>query len=161
APAARAAEPPSFLPERTRTRGNRRRGARAAFLSPGSRRPARVIRLAGSPTQDEENPMMRSIRAAALIAAAGLVPAVPPGQAPVTLELDAREAPVKILHARLVFPVRPGPVTLLYPKWIPGEHGPTGPITDLAGLKFSAAGRPIPWKRDPVDMYAISCEVPA
>jgi predicted metalloprotease with PDZ domain len=81
--------------------------------------------------------------------------------APITISLDAREAPQKILHARLTIPVKPGPLTLFYPKWIPGEHGPTGPITDLAGLKFSAAGKTIPWRRDEVDMYAFHLDVPA
>src|SRR4051794_41135993 len=64
---------------------------------------------------------------------------------PIRLEVDAREAPRKILHAKLVIPAAPGPLTLLYPKWLPGEHGPTGPIADLAGLKIAAAGRAIPW----------------
>ncbi len=78
----------------------------------------------------------------------------------ITLAVDAREAPRGILHARLTFPVRPGPLTLLYPKWIPGEHGPTGPIQNLTGLKLSAGDREIPWQRDPLDMYAFRCEVP-
>ncbi|HTD51585.1 MAG TPA: hypothetical protein VK780_01050, partial [Thermoanaerobaculia bacterium] len=47
---------------------------------------------------------------------------------PVTLEVDAREAARKLFHARLVIPVRPGPLTLLYPKWLPGDHEPSGPI---------------------------------
>jgi len=58
-------------------------------------------------------------------------------------------------------PVTPGPLTLLYPKWIPGEHGPTGPITDLVGLMLTVGGKPVPWNRDLVDMYAIHCIVPS
>jgi len=84
--------------------------------------------------------------------------ATPP---PIMIALDAREAPRKILHARLAIPVKPGALTLFYPKWIPGEHGPTGPITDLAGLKFSTAGKTVAWRRDDVDMYAFHLEVPA
>jgi len=80
---------------------------------------------------------------------------------PITLSVDASEAPRRIFHARLLIPASPGPLTLLYPKWIPGEHGPTGPISDLAGLKISASGKPIAWQRDPVDMYAFHCLVPA
>jgi predicted metalloprotease with PDZ domain len=79
---------------------------------------------------------------------------------PIVLEVDASEAPRRILHARLVLPVAPGPLTLLFPKWIPGTHGPTGPISDLAGLKLSAAGKAVPWQRDEVDMYAFHCRVP-
>ncbi len=79
---------------------------------------------------------------------------------PITLDVDAREAPRRIFHARLVLPAAPGPLTLAYPKWIPGEHGPTGPIADLAALKFSAGGKTLAWQRDPVDMWALHCEVP-
>ncbi len=81
--------------------------------------------------------------------------------APISIAVDATETPRKILHARLSIPASPGPLTLMYPKWIPGEHGPTGPITDLAGLKVSAAGNTIPWRRDDVEMYAFHIDVPA
>ena len=57
-------------------------------------------------------------------------------------------------------PVTAGPLTLFYPEWIPGEHGPTGPIVNLAGLKITAAGKPLAWRRDDVDMYAFHVEVP-
>ncbi len=80
---------------------------------------------------------------------------------PVMLEVDAREAPRRIFHAKLTIPAAPGPLTLAYPKWIPGEHGPTGPIADLVGLRFSADRKPIPWKRDPADMYLLRVEVPS
>ena len=83
------------------------------------------------------------------------------GAPEMTLELDATEAPRKILHARLVIPAEPGELTLLYPKWIPGEHGPTGPVTDLVGLQISAGGQAIPWRRDDLDMYTIRCRVPS
>ena len=84
---------------------------------------------------------------------------VAPG--PITLSVDATEAPRKIFHARMAIPVNPGPLTLVYPKWIPGEHGPTGPIINLAGLKFMAGGKTIPWRRDDVEMYAFHLDVPA
>ncbi|MFN2529873.1 MAG: M61 family metallopeptidase [Pyrinomonadaceae bacterium] len=81
--------------------------------------------------------------------------------APILIDVDATDAPRKILHAKLTFPAKPGPITLLYPKWIPGEHGPTGPVTDLAGLKISGGGRSLPWRRDDVEMYAFHVDVPA
>jgi predicted metalloprotease with PDZ domain len=80
--------------------------------------------------------------------------------APIEIAVDATDAPRKILHARLTIPVKPGPLTLFYPKWIPGEHGPTGPITDLAGLKFTVAGKTVAWRRDDVDMFAFHLEAP-
>jgi predicted metalloprotease with PDZ domain len=79
----------------------------------------------------------------------------------IMISLDASEAPRKILHARLTIPAKPGPLTLLYPKWIPGEHGPTGPITDLAGLKITAGGKAVAWRRDDLDMFTFHVEVPA
>jgi len=81
--------------------------------------------------------------------------------APIVLTVDARDASRRILHATLKIAARPGPLTLLYPKWIPGEHGPTGPIVDVAGLKMSAAGQPVSWRRDPIDNYALQIEVPS
>ena len=84
---------------------------------------------------------------------------VAPG--PITLSVDATEAPRKLFHARMTIPVTPGPLTLVYPKWIPGEHGPTGPIINLADLKFTANGKTIPWRRDDVEMYAFHLDVPA
>jgi predicted metalloprotease with PDZ domain len=79
---------------------------------------------------------------------------------PIELGVDATEAPRKLLHARLLIPAKPGPLTLYYPKWIPGEHMPNGPINDLSGLKIRAGGRPLAWKRDDVDLYAFHCTVP-
>lgn len=80
---------------------------------------------------------------------------------PIALDVDARDATRRVLHATLRFPARPGPLTLVYPKWIPGEHGPTGPITDLVGLRASAHGQRIAWSRDPLDHYVFELEVPA
>jgi predicted metalloprotease with PDZ domain len=79
---------------------------------------------------------------------------------PVQLEVDASSAPQKIFHARLVIPVQPGPVTFYYPKWIPGTHGPMGPIADMAGIKLHAGGKEVTWRRDDVDMYAFHCTAP-
>jgi predicted metalloprotease with PDZ domain len=80
--------------------------------------------------------------------------------APTILKVDARDATRRILHANVHIPARPGPLTLLYPKWIPGEHGPTGPISDLTGLKMTAAEQPVSWRRDPLDDYAFHLQVP-
>src|ERR1044071_5817273 len=81
-------------------------------------------------------------------------------QSAMTLTVDATDAARNIVHSKLAIPVRPGPLTLFYPKWIPGEHSPTGPINDLVGLKLSAAGKSIPWRRDDVEMFAFHCEIP-
>src|SRR5262245_31601997 len=88
------------------------------------------------------------------------LPAQPAKSEAITVAVDASDAPRKFLRATLTIPAPPGPLTLYYPKWIPGEHGPTGPITDLAGLKIQAGGKPIAWQRDDVDMFAFHCTVP-
>ena len=79
----------------------------------------------------------------------------------VTLSVDASDAPRKMFHAQLRIPATSGTLTLYYPKWIPGEHGPTGPITDLTGLKFTASGKPLKWRRDLLDGFTFHVEVPA
>ena len=78
----------------------------------------------------------------------------------ISLTVDATRTPQKILHAHLVIPVKPGPLTLYYPKWIPGEHGPDGPIANLTGLKFEADGKTIPWRRDLLDVYTFHVDIP-
>jgi predicted metalloprotease with PDZ domain len=79
----------------------------------------------------------------------------------ITISVDASNAPRKIFHAQLRIPVTPGTLTLYYPKWIPGEHAPDGPINDLAGLKFSAAGQTLKWRRDTLDGWTFHVEVPS
>ena len=84
--------------------------------------------------------------------------ATPPN---VTISVDATTAPRKIFHAALKIPAGAGDLTLYYPKWIPGEHAPDGPVDDLAGLKFSAGGQTLKWRRDLLDGFTIHVEVPA
>jgi predicted metalloprotease with PDZ domain len=81
-------------------------------------------------------------------------------KAPITLSVDLTDAPRKILHATEGMPVTAGPLTLVYPKWIPGEHGPTGPIENMAGFFITANGQPVKWERDKVDMFAYHITVP-
>jgi hypothetical protein len=91
-----------------------------------------------------------------------LVPAqAQDAQKSVRLSVDLREATKHIFHAKLTFPVTAGPLTLVYPKWIPGEHAPIGPIVNLTGLFFRVDGKEIEWRRDDVDMFAFHCQVPA
>ena len=79
---------------------------------------------------------------------------------PIELSVDATEAPRRLLHAKMKIPVKAGPLTLFYPKWIQGEHSPNGPINDLSGLKMSAAGKRITWRRDDLDLFAFHCVIP-
>jgi predicted metalloprotease with PDZ domain len=81
--------------------------------------------------------------------------------APLQVDVDATEAFRGILHSRVTLAVQPGERTLVYPKWIQGEHAPSGPIGDFTGLTIRAGGRTLAWTRDPMDMFAIHVTVPA
>ena len=87
-------------------------------------------------------------------------PANTPLTQPIKVAVDATQAPQKILHSQLEIPVTPGEVKLVFPEWIPGEHGPTGPITDLTGLKFFANGQRLSWRRSLTEMYEFHVTVP-
>src|ERR1700756_3132830 len=99
---------------------------------------------------------------AALTSALLVSPCLASGQnAPLTLAVDLTDAPRKILHSQETMPAQPGPMTLVYPEWIPGEHGPTGPVVDQAGFIITTqSGERVKWERDPVNMYAYNITVP-
>jgi predicted metalloprotease with PDZ domain len=78
----------------------------------------------------------------------------------IRIAVDLREAPKRVYHSKIEFPVTAGPLTLVYPKWIPGKLSSNGPIVDVTGLKFYAGGKEIPWLRDDVDMFAFHCNIP-
>ena len=84
-----------------------------------------------------------------------------PAPEPIRLRVDMTDAPRRLLHVRQEIPVRPGKVRLFYPKWIPGDHAPTGPIASVAGITIPARGLPLEWRRDLVEMYAIYVTIPA
>lgn len=79
----------------------------------------------------------------------------------IALHVDASDTTQGIFRVQETIPVTTGPLTLLYPQWIPGDHSPTGPIDMLAGLKLSAGGKPLAWKRDKYNVYAFHLDVPA
>lgn len=78
-----------------------------------------------------------------------------------TLTVDASDTTQRIWRVKQVIPVSSsGPLTLLYPEWLPGKHAPRGQIEKLAGLRFTAGGKEIGWSRDPLDVYAFHLSVP-
>ncbi len=79
----------------------------------------------------------------------------------INLEVDATDVLHGIQHVRLVLPAHAGPMTLAYPEWIPGEHRPTGPITQLANLHIEAGGQDLPWRRDARDAFLLHLTVPS
>jgi len=88
------------------------------------------------------------------------VPVDQPYPGTIVLNVDATDLSQQIFRMHMSIPVQPGPLTLLYPQWLPANHGPNGPITQLAGLKFTANGRPVAWTRDPLHVYAFHLTVP-
>jgi predicted metalloprotease with PDZ domain len=112
---------------------------------------------------------MRNLRLSMFIALPLVVSATLPRQGvaqltpstpAISVAIDASQAPRKLFRAKETIPVKSGENIFYYAKWIPGEHGPTGPVVDFAGLKFFAAGKQIAWQRDSIDMYTFRVEVP-
>jgi len=80
---------------------------------------------------------------------------------PIQIAADLSDATRKIYHAEVDIPVQPGPVSLTTPKWIPGNHRPTGPVDEITGVVFTANGKVLPWRRDDEDLYEFHVTVPA
>lgn len=83
-----------------------------------------------------------------------------PQQGVIQVNVDARDAPRRLIHVQLHIPASPGPMTLLYPQWIQGEHGPGGPIADVVSLTFRANNKTVFWRRDSVNLYAFHLTIP-
>jgi predicted metalloprotease with PDZ domain len=79
----------------------------------------------------------------------------------IQITADLSDAPRKLYHAEVDIPVKPGPLALTTPKWIPGNHRPTGPADQITGVVFTANGQPLVWRRDDVDLYQFHLTIPA
>ena len=95
-----------------------------------------------------------------MVSALVLIPSLTHAAETISLTVDATKSPEKLLRSHEVIPVSPGPLTIYYPKWIPGEHGPSGPITSVTGLKFEGNGKVIPWQRDLLDVFTFHVDIP-
>src|SRR5215471_1783244 len=80
---------------------------------------------------------------------------------PIQITADLTEAPRKLYHAEVDIPVTAGPLALITPKWIPGHHSASGPVSDITGVVFTANGKTLAWRRDDVDLYEFHLTVPA
>lgn len=102
-----------------------------------------------------------SLAVALILASAGARAATPVGT-PIALEVDASDAPTtSVVHVRETVPVTAGTVDLAYPRWVPGEHGPEGPIRNLVALHVTSGTREIPWSRDLADLNVFHIAVPS
>src|SRR3954463_8132623 len=88
-------------------------------------------------------------------------PADTPYAGTITLDVDATDIQHGIFRVKEMIPVKSGHLVLLYPKWLPGTHSPTGQINKLAAIVFTGGGKTIPWRRDPIDVFAFHLDVPA
>ncbi|MGB6724893.1 MAG: M61 family peptidase, partial [Terracidiphilus sp.] len=79
---------------------------------------------------------------------------------PIRITADLTDAPRRLYHADIDLPVTAGPLTLITPQWIPGNHRPTGPVSDIAGVVFTANGHTLPWRRDDVNLYEFHLDLP-
>jgi predicted metalloprotease with PDZ domain len=80
---------------------------------------------------------------------------------PIQITADLSDASRKLFHAEVDLPVTEGPLTVITPKWIPGDHRPTGPVDGITGVVFTANGQTLPWRRDDVDLYEFHVTIPA
>jgi predicted metalloprotease with PDZ domain len=104
---------------------------------------------------------MRNLARASSLLSLALLAAAPAWAADsISLTVDLRDSARHLFHVQETLPVKAGALTLYYPKWIPGEHSPSGPLANLAGIEFTANGKPLAWRRDLVDMYALHMDVP-
>src|ERR1035437_4267024 len=83
-----------------------------------------------------------------------------PSTTPIQITADLTEAGRKLYHAEVEIPVKAGPLTLITPQWIPGNHRPTGPVQDITGVMFTANGQTLPWRRDDVNLYEFHLTIP-
>ena len=95
----------------------------------------------------------------ALLVFALIIPIARAQKAPIEITADLSDAPRKLFHAEIDFPVSPGPVTLISPEWIPGHHMPGGPAA-VTSVVFTANGKTLEWRRDDVNMYEFHLTIP-
>src|SRR5262245_11643215 len=76
------------------------------------------------------------------------------------IDVDARDLPRRLVHTRIQVPCQPGELKLWFPKWVPGTHGPCGPIQNVGGLYVETPdGKKLDWRRDDIELYRIVCQV--
>ncbi|MCE4370981.1 M61 family metallopeptidase [Xanthomonas hortorum] len=109
-------------------------------------------------------PTLLSVSLLAALSLPAAAQTAPPQDVPfegsLKIDVDATDLAHRIFKVRTTMPAKPGPMTLLYPQWIPGNHSPTGPIDKLAGLVIKVDGKVVPWTRDQFDVYAFKIDVP-
>lgn len=81
----------------------------------------------------------------------------------IRLDIDASDTQRGTYRVTETIPLASGAknLTLLFPQWLPGNHGPRGPLAELVDVRFFVDGKPVAWQRDPVEVYAFHVDLPA
>jgi predicted metalloprotease with PDZ domain len=94
----------------------------------------------------------------------------PASKSPLTgdmqITIDATDLNRKLLTADIAIPLGESTaerrIALWYPKWVPGSHGPGGPIANLAGLKVTdQAGKSLDWERSGGEVFRFEVSAPS
>ena len=126
------------------------------------RRFALLSLLLASAAGAQVAPVVHSAPPATQAVAAVPAPRDIPYPGTIRLHVDASDVARAIFKVRQLIPVAaPGRLTLLFPEWLPGHHGPDGQLDKVAGLEFYASGQKLAWARDSLDVYAYHIDVPA
>ena len=123
--------------------------------------PGGVPHLSNNPAP-RKSPLPNAEEILAFLAATTLLASTAFAQhTPIRITADLSEAPRHLFHAEVDLPVKSGPLTLITPQWIPGNHAPTGPASQIVGVVFTANGQTLPWRRDDVNLYEFHLDIPA
>ncbi len=79
------------------------------------------------------------------------------------LDIDASDVQRGLYRVTQTVPLAAGlsRITLLFPQWLPGQHGPRGNVSELVDLRFTANGQTLKWRRDPLEVHAFHVDLPA
>jgi predicted metalloprotease with PDZ domain len=129
------------------------RAARSALLASAAAMVMATAATAQTPPPPVSSPMPAAITTPQDVAYPGGV---------IRLHVNATDLDRRIFQVKETIPVAgAGPMTLLFPKWLPGHHSPSGPLDQMAGLIITADGKRVEWTRDTVDVFAFHIDVPA
>jgi predicted metalloprotease with PDZ domain len=116
-------------------------------------------------------PRLLCLALASLLAAGASAQEIPPPRdvpypGTIKIEVDATNLDQRIFRVKQTIPVQAGPLTLLYPMWVPGGHSPKNALDKIAGIRFyantpKANGQTLDWKRDTLEVGAFHINVPA
>ena len=135
-------------------------------MIPLRRRAAVALSLLSLPAMAQTGPAVTGTSRPQPVAIATTIPVARdvPYRGTIGLAVDASDVARGVFRVEETIPVAAGPLVLLHPAWLPGDHAPQGATDKLAGLTITAGGaggRPLPWRRDTVDVHAFHVDVPA